>query len=283
MPGFIKPQLATLKTKAPQGDQWLHEIKYDGYRVQVHLNRGRKKVFTRNGLDWTKRFTEIAGALAIRGEAIIDGEVVVVHEGRTNFSELQAELAAGRQGRLDLRKLPQIERKQALLDLLGENGIELPVLYSEHLTGDGQEMLEHAAKLNWEGIVSKRADAPYRSERTEAWLKIKTVQKGKFPVIGFIKDPSGVAALYLGKREGKDLVYMGKVGTGWSRTVSSQIRKQLDTVVSPKSKLTKPIKKPKATWVEPRFVADIEFRDITSEGLLRASSFKGLSKGTGRT
>jgi bifunctional non-homologous end joining protein LigD len=139
MPGFIKPQLATLKTRA-KGDQWPHEIKYDGYRVQVHLNRGRKKVFTRNGLDWTKRFTEIAGALAISGEAIM-----VVHEGRTNFSELQAELAAGRQGRLvyyafdllwrngDLRKLPQIERKQQLLDLLGENDVELPVLYSDKL------------------------------------------------------------------------------------------------------------------------------------------------------
>ena len=100
MPGFIKPQLATLKSRAPKGDHWLHEIKYDGYRVQVHLDRGRKKVFTRNRLDWTKRFTEIAGALAIPGEAIIDGEMVVVHEGRTNFSELQAELAAGRQGRL---------------------------------------------------------------------------------------------------------------------------------------------------------------------------------------
>jgi bifunctional non-homologous end joining protein LigD len=163
MPGFIKPQLATLKTKAPKGDQWLHEIKYDGYRIQVHLNRGRTKVFTRNGLDWTKRFTEIAGALAIPGEAIIDGEVVVVHEGRSNFSELQAELAAERQGRLvyyvfdllwrdgDLRKLPQINRKQLLLDLLGENAVELPVLYSEHLVGDGQKMFEHAAKLNWGG------------------------------------------------------------------------------------------------------------------------------------
>jgi bifunctional non-homologous end joining protein LigD len=290
MPGFIKPQLATLKSRAPQGEQWLHEIKYDGYRVQVHLNRGRKKVFTRTGLDWTKRFTEIAGALAIPGEAIIDGEVVVVHEGRTNFSELQAELAAGRQGRLvyyafdllwrngDLRRLPQIERKQLLLDLLGKNDIELPVLYSEHLTGDGQKMFEHAAKLNWEGIISKRADAPYKSERGEAWVKVKTVQRKKFPVVGFVKDPSGVAALYLGKQEGKDLVYMGKVGTGWSRTVSSQIRKQLDSVVSPKSKLTKPITKPKATWVKPTFVADIEYRDITSEGLLRASSFKGLSR-----
>src|SRR6185436_8544439 len=181
MPGFIKPQLATLKSKAPKGDQWLHEIKYDGYRVQVHV-RGRKKVYTRNGLDWTKRFSAIAGALDIPGEAIIDGEVVVIHEDRTNFSELQAELAAGRQDRLvyyafdllwrdgDLRKLPQIERKQALLDLLGENGIEAPVVYSEHLVGDGQEMFRHAAKLNWEGIISKWADAPYRSERSENWL-----------------------------------------------------------------------------------------------------------------
>jgi bifunctional non-homologous end joining protein LigD len=212
--------------------------------------------------------------------------VVVVHEGRTNFSELQAELAAGRQGRLvhyafdllwrngDLRKLPQIERKQLLLDLLGENDIELPVLFSEHLVGDGQKMFEHAAKLNWEGIISKRADAPYRSERTEAGLKIKAVQKGKFPVVGFVKDPAGVAALYLGKQEGKDLVYTGKVGTGWSRTVSSQIRKQLDNVVSPKSKLTKPVKKPKATWVEPKFYADVEYRDITSEGLCGLAHLK---------
>ena len=295
MPGFIKPQLATLKLRAPKGEQWLHEIKYDGYRVQIHINAGKKKVYTRNGLDWIKRFSVIAGALDIPGQAIIDGEVVVVHEGRTNFSELQAELAAGRQDRLiyygfdllwrdgDLRSRPQIERKQMLSDLLGENDIDEPVLHSEHLTGDGQEMFEHAAKLNWEGIISKKADAPYRSERNENWLKVKTVMKGRFPVIGFIKDPTGVAALYLGKKEGKDLVYMGKVGTGWSRTVSSQIRKQLDTVVSPKSKLTKPIKKPKATWVEPKFTADIEYRDITSEGLLRASSFKGLSKGTGRS
>jgi bifunctional non-homologous end joining protein LigD len=290
MPRFIKPQLATLKAKAPSGDQWLHEIKFDGYRVQVHLNKGKKRVFTRNGLDWTKRFSVIAGALDVPGQAILDGEVVVIHEGRTNFSELQAELAAGKQDRLvyyafdllwrnrDLRKLAQVERKRMLSDLLGENDIGLPVIYSEHLTGDGQEMFEHAAKMNFEGIVSKNALAPYRSDRNEGWLKIKTVQKGKFPVIGFVKDPSGVAALYLGKREGKDLVYMGKVGTGWSRTVSSQIRKQLDTVVSPKSKLTKPIKKPKATWVEPTFFADVEYRDITSEGLLRQSSFKGLKR-----
>jgi bifunctional non-homologous end joining protein LigD len=164
-----------------------------------------------------------------------------------------------------------------LSDLLGKNDVGLPVIYSEHLIGDGQEMFEDAAKLNFEGIVSKNAQAPYRSDRNEGWLKIKRVQKGKFPVIGFVKDPTGVAALYLAKREGKDLVYMHKVGTGWSRTVSSQ-RKQLDTVVSPKSTLTKPVKKPKVTWVEPTFFADVEYRDIPTEGPLRQSSFKGLKR-----
>src|ERR1700679_3121923 len=100
MPGFINPQLATLRARVPKGDQWLHEIKFDGYRVQIHLNWGKRKVYTRNGLDWTKRFSVIAGALDIPGPAVIDGKVVGVHEGRTNFSELQAELAAGRQDRL---------------------------------------------------------------------------------------------------------------------------------------------------------------------------------------
>src|SRR5258706_7221532 len=126
MPGFIEPQLATLKARAPSGDQWLHEIKFDGYGVQVHLNKGKKRVFARNGLDWTKRFSVIAGALDIPGQAILDGEVVVIREGRTNFSERQAELAAGKQDRLvyyafdllwrdrDFRKLPQVDRKRKL-------------------------------------------------------------------------------------------------------------------------------------------------------------------------
>jgi bifunctional non-homologous end joining protein LigD len=178
MPGFIKPQLATLKSKAPQGQQWLHEIKFDGYRVQLHLNEGRRKAYTRNGLDWTKRFSQIAGALDIPGQVIVDGEVVVIHEGRTNFSELQADLAAGRQDRLvyyafdllwrdgDLRKFPQIERKQALRDLLDENGIEAPVVYSEHLIGDGQEMFEHAAReLGRYRLEACRRSVPIGADR----------------------------------------------------------------------------------------------------------------------
>jgi bifunctional non-homologous end joining protein LigD len=217
--------------------------------------------------------------------------VVVVHEGRTNFSELQADLARGQQKRMvfyafdllflegfDLRKSPQVERKRVPKMLFDETKLQSPVLYSEHMLTDGNEMFAASCKLEFEGIISKNAEALYRSDRNEGWLKVKCVQKGKFPVIGFVKDPTGVAALYLGKKEGKELRYMGKVGTGWSRTVSSQIRKQLDTVVSPKSKLTRPIKKPKATWVEPSFFAEVEYRDITSEGLLRQSSFKGLKR-----
>jgi bifunctional non-homologous end joining protein LigD len=296
MPGFISPQLATLKMKAPSGAQWIHEVKYDGYRIQLHIDGDSRKAFTRNGHNWVDRFSVIAGAFDIEGQAIVDGEVVVIHEERTNFSELQADLGRGDQDRLvffafdllwldgiDLRKHAQLTRKELLKQLIEENGVEAPIFYSEHHEGDGQALFEAASKLNYEGIVSKRVDAQYRSDRVEAWQKIKTVQREKFPVVGFVKDPSGVAALYLGKQEGKELRYMGKVGTGWSRTKSAEIRKALDTVVSPKQKLTKPIKKPKATWVEPKFYADIEYRDITSEGLLRASSFKGLSKGTRRS
>jgi bifunctional non-homologous end joining protein LigD len=206
MPGFIKPQLATLKLKAPNGDQWLHEIKYDGYRLQIHLNKGRVTVYTRNGLGWTRRFAGIADGFAI--PVAFD---LLFLEG------------------FDLRGSPRIERKRVLKMLFDKTGLAYPILYSDHLVTDGNEMFAHACKLKWEGIVSKNPDAPYRSDRNEGWLKTKCAQRGKFPVIGFVKDPSGVAALYLGKREGKELHYMGKVGTGWSRTVSSQIRKQLNT------------------------------------------------------
>nr|WP_249812004.1 non-homologous end-joining DNA ligase [Bradyrhizobium sp. 188] len=264
---------------------------HDGYRIQLHIEGDTRKAFTRKGHNWVNRFSVIAGAFNIEGQAIVDGEVVVIHQGRTNFSELQADLGRGDQDRLvyfafdllwldgkDLRRMAQLARKELLKEFIEANEVERPILYSEHHEGDGQALFEAASKLNYEGIVSKRVDAPYRSERVEAWQKIKTVHREKFPVVGFVKDPSGVAALYLGKQEGKELRYMGKVGTGWSRTKSAEIRKALDTVVSPKQKLTKPIKKPKATWVDPKFYAEIEYRDITSEGLLRASSFKGLSK-----
>lgn len=172
------------------------------------------KIFTRNGHDWTRRFSDIAGSFKLRSESIFDGEIVVVHHGRTNFSELQADLAKGRQERMqfyafdilfhngeDLRSKPQIYRKEQLKELI--NMLEPPVLYSEYHEGDGQALFEAAGRLNYEGVVSKRVDAPYRSDRVEAWQKIKTIQREKFPVVGFIKDPSGIAALYLARRKGK--------------------------------------------------------------------------------
>jgi bifunctional non-homologous end joining protein LigD len=296
MPGFIAPQLATSRSEAPSGDQWLHEIKYDGYRVQLHVNKQRRTIFTRGGLDWTKRFSVIAGAFDIPVErAVLDGEIVVVKDGRTSFSELQAELAKGNQDCLlfyafdllyiegfDLRTAPLVERKRILKMLFDETGLESPIIYSEHLQMDGNKMLAHACKLKFEGIISKNAEAPYRSERNDAWIKVKCLQRGKFPILGFVKDPTGIAALHLAKQEGNNLVYAGKVGTGWSRTVSSEIRKKLDTVVSGKSNFAKLIRDPKATWVEPKFLAEVEYRDITADGLLRAASFKGLTKSTGR-
>ena len=197
MPGFVPPQLASVRSKPPAGDNWLHEIKYDGYRLQIHLDKGRVTIRTRTGLDWTKRFSAIAAAFDIPVDrAIFDGEVVAVKDGRTNFSELQAALAAGRQEALtfnafdllflegfDLRDSPLSERKRILKELLDETGVSGPILYADHLVSDGPRLFAHACKLGFEGIISKKADAPYRSERSDAWIKVKCVQRAKFPVV----------------------------------------------------------------------------------------------------
>ncbi|MEH2478203.1 bifunctional non-homologous end joining protein LigD [Nitrobacteraceae bacterium AZCC 2146] len=289
IPGFIKPQLATLRTRAPSGDGWLHEVKFDGYRIQAHLNKGRVTLYTRSGLDWTTRFVGIAASFDIPVEhAIFDGEIVVSVDGRPNFSELQADLAEGRQDRFsyylfdllylegfDLRKSPQVERKRVLKGLFDETKLSSPIFYSEHFEIDGNEMFKHLCEQKMEGLISKKAQAPYRSERGEAWLKIKCVVRDNFAIVGFVEDPAGIAALHLARREGKDLVYVGKVGTGFTRKSSLEIRKKLDAIMSPKSRLVK-TPRLKATWVEPKLLAEVEYRDITSEGYLRHSAFKGL-------
>jgi bifunctional non-homologous end joining protein LigD len=172
--------------KAPSGSQWIHEVKYDGYCIQLRIDGDDRRAYTRNGYNWVNKFSKIAGAFDIEGQAIVDGEVVVLHDGRTNFSELQADLGRGDQDRLvyfafdllwlngrDLRKEPQIARKRLLKDLIEEHDLKEPVLYSEHHEGDGRALFAAASKLNYEGIVSKRVDAPYRSDRVEAWQKIK--------------------------------------------------------------------------------------------------------------
>lgn len=292
MPGFIEPQLATLKSKPPSGDTWVHEIKFDGYRVQTHLSKGRVTCFTRKGLDWTKRFPSIIAAFDLPVErAIFDGELVVIKDNRANFSELQADLASGRRDRLsyyvfdllfldgfDLRQSPLVERKRVLKMLFEETRLASPVFYSEHFEVDGAQMYENACRLNLEGIISKRINALYASERTESWLKIKCVQTARFPIVGFIPEQTkGISALHLAQKNGKELVYVGKVGTGFNRKSAADVRKKLEALVTPESRLTKKLRIAKTKWVEPKLLAEVEYRDITSDGLLRQSSFKGIS------
>jgi bifunctional non-homologous end joining protein LigD len=169
-----------------------------------------------------------SGAFDIPVErAILDGEIVVVKDGRTTFSELQAELAKDNQGSLlfyafdlpylegfDLRRAPLIERKRIVKMLFDETGLESPIIYSEHLWMDGNEILAHACKLKFEGIISKSAGAPYRSERSDAWIKVKCLKRGKFPVVGFVKDATGVAVLHLGRAGRKGLGLLGQGRNG---------------------------------------------------------------------
>ena len=225
----MPPQLAASRDRPPRG-KWLHEIKLDGYRIQAHIRKGRVTLFTRSGLDWTKRLSPIAAAFDIPVErAIFDGELVVIKDNRANFSELQADLASSRKSRLsyyvfdllflegfDLRGSPLAERKRVLEMLFKETKLASPVFYGEHFEMDGAEMFARVSALGLEGIISKRPDAPYRSGRSKTWLKIKAARIERFPIVGFIPaETGGISALHLARREGKTLVYIGKVGTGF--------------------------------------------------------------------
>lgn len=292
MPGFIRPQLGTLKKSPPTGSRWIHEIKLDGYRTQAHLRDNHARIFTRNGLDWTKKLKAIAEPLTKVSvdEAILDGEVVVVADGRPDFAALQADLASGRQDRLlfyvfdvmyaegyDLRRSPQIERKRILKALFEDTGIQPPVLYNEHLETDGAEMLEAARRMKLEGIISKRIDAPYRSDRTDSWQKIKCLVRGQFPIVGFAPEKGGIAALYLAWSEGGALRFAGKVGTGFTRAVSADLRRRLDAITIPRPQFAQKPREPGAVWVEPRLTANVDYSDVTKDGYLRHASFKGLN------
>jgi bifunctional non-homologous end joining protein LigD len=287
-PGFIEPQLATLRDNAPPGDKWVHEIKFDGYRCQLHVRRGKPAVFTRSGLNWTSKFAPIAAAAVDlpANHAIIDGEIVVQDEnGRTRFGDLQADVAGGRTDRMifyafdllyldgfDIRAAPLLDRKRVLAGLLDTAG--RPLFYSEHFETDGVGLFKQACGLGLEGIISKSKSAPYRSGRMGTWLKIKCIMRDTFTVVGFLAHPGAVGALYLARKEGKDLIYVGKAGTGFTHKVAAELRRLLNPLVVPKAMLSKPIRKKDATWVKPTTKVEIEYRDITNDGHLRHASFK---------
>ncbi|WP_201270037.1 DNA ligase D [Sinorhizobium meliloti] len=296
-PAFIEPCHPTLKKRPPDGPEWLHEIKFDGYRAQLHIHKSEITVYSRTGLDWTKEFKPIATAAeALAGhDVIMDGEATVFGKtGLPDFQALRRELAKPASPHLtfqafdllyldgyDLRRMPLVERKRVLRELIGDRGGA--IAYVDHLDiHEGAEVYEHACIMGLEGIVSKRKDAPYRSGRQEIWTKTKCTKRAAFPIIAFVEKlgahPRRIASLYLGRSEGARLVYAGKAQTGYTLAAAREVRERLNPLIIGKSPLSHPINKPKATWVEPRVYAEVDYSGVTDDGLLREPVFKGLQK-----
>jgi bifunctional non-homologous end joining protein LigD len=243
LPPFVEPCLASLVDTPPSGSEWLHEIKFDGYRVQARIDGGRVKLLTRSGLDWTERFGGLAERirhLAIPS-ALIDGELVVEDgNGVSSFSSLQAELKAGRSERLvfyafdllyvngrDLRGVQLRDRKRVLEALLDDLPADGSIRLSQHLDADGESMVRHACRMGLEGIVSKRADAPYRSGRGGDWLKAKCTDRQEFVIAGYVPatvTKQAIGSLVLGLWEGPTFHHVGRVGTGFRLNLRSSLR-----------------------------------------------------------
>jgi bifunctional non-homologous end joining protein LigD len=294
-PGFITPCDPTLRERAPRGPDWLHEIKIDGYRAQLHIHDGRVQVFSRSGFDWTQQFAQIARAAAALSarDLIIDGEATVLGAtGLPDFQALRRELAKKHTDRLiyqafdllyldgqDLRGAALLERKRALQEALANAPPKIGYVDFVELH-DGETVFRHACRLGAEGIVSKRRDAPYRSGRHETWIKLKCTKSDTFPIVAFVEKlgarPRKIASLYVGRRDGDRLLYAGKAGTGYTEKVARELREKLDPLIVKKSPLSVPVKKPKATWVQPIADAEIEYGALTDDGLLREAVFKGL-------
>src|SRR5579863_177061 len=305
MPGFIQPQLAQQGRKAPAGDDWIHELKLDGYRIQIHVASAKKGVgdapavtlFTRTGLDWTHRMRSLAQAAAklkVEG-CILDGEIVALdHEGRSNFSDLQAAFQEGKQESLvyfafdllhlngrNVRKLPLLERKSILAGLLSQAEVGSALRVSEHIEGRGDEVFAKACELGAEGVVSKLTSAPYTSGRCNAWIKMKCALQQEFVIGGFTPREGGgrgIGALLLGYYAGGKLRYAGRVGTGFSELTHRSLRDRLDPLVQKMQPFEKrPADAPrKASWVRPELVAQVSFSAWTHDNLIRQSSFRGL-------
>jgi bifunctional non-homologous end joining protein LigD len=304
-PGFIPPQLAEEARSAPRGPNWVHELKLDGYRTQVHVRTtsqdgskiSKARLFTRKGLDWTARMPGLARAAADLGveSAILDGEVVVLdHTGRTSFSDLQAAFQNGKQADLvyfafdllhlnghNLRGLPLLKRKEILEKLLAHPNGGSELRFCEHLRANGDLVFRKACELGAEGIVSKLVSAPYTSGRGNAWLKMKGTMKQEFVIGGFTPVAStghGIGALLLGYYEGGRLLYAGRCGTGFSHATERALRIRLDALVqkAPSFATLPREARDSAIWVRPELVAQIAFAAWTKDDLVRQSSFQGL-------
>lgn len=301
MAEWYRPQLATLVESPPAGDSWVHEIKFDGYRAGCEIRSGSATLTSRNGVDLTRRFPTIARAAAQLPvtSARLDGEIVaLLPDGHTSFSALHHWTPARKNSPpvtlaymvfdvfelngTPLDALPLVKRKAQLEALLGASGHTGTIRYSAHIIGNGAACFAEARRLGLEGVISKRADLPWRAGRSDAWRKAKCT-RGQELVIGGYTDQVGtqsvLGSVLVGWYDGNTLVYAGGVGTGWSVREAIALRQQLERLLrktSPFAQLPDPSIARTAHWVEPRLVADVAFTEWTPDGMVRHPVFKGL-------
>jgi bifunctional non-homologous end joining protein LigD len=291
-PPFEEPQLATLVDDVPTGSEWLHEYKYDGYRLLLSVGDGVATAWTRNAKDWSDKFKSLVKAAAqLPAGCLIDGEAAALDEdGKPSFQLLQSTLKDGKGANLvfyafdllidrgeDIRKLPNIVRKERLASLLA--GVSPPIIYGDHVIGRGEALFEQVCKQGGEGIISKQANAPYRGRRTRDWLKIKCIQRQEFVIVGWSESDKrrGFRSLLLAAKEKGKLTYVGKVGTGFNAKSIEEMMVRMKPLAVDKA----PVEVPRADrkgahFIEPRLVAEIAFTEFTNDGILRHPSFIGL-------
>ena len=301
LPKTLEPELATLVASSPAGDDWLHEIKLDGYRALCRIDRGRARLFTRRGNDWTATFAPIAraaAALPVRS-AWLDGEIVVVGKnGVSSFGELQKALGDDRgRSRLlyfvfdlpyldgfDLRSAPLVDRKSVLAMLMRSSGPDGrgPIRYSDHIVGKGVAFHRQACGAGLEGTIAKRARSRYRAGRSRDWVKVKCLQSREFAIVGYT-EPSGsrrgFGALVLGQAENGRFVHVGRVGTGFSDRTLRDLTPRLEALEVAKPPVDPAPRGAAARgvhWIRPRLVADVAFTERTRDGILRHPTFRGL-------
>jgi len=298
LPDFIPPCLALLGVTAPDSADWIHEIKFDGYRMQARIDNGDVRLLTRKALDWTGKFAPIAEALETLPveQAILDGEIVSENDdGVASFSQLQEDLKEGRSKNFvyyvfdllyrdgyDLTTVPLETRKQALADLLEGSDLR-QIRLSEHFTESGTTLLKHACKIGLEGIISKRRTAPYRPGRGSDWIKTKCSDRQEFIVAGYAPstvDPRAIGALILAYHRDGKLHYAGRVGTGYTHKMARELWTKLQPLRRDRQPFSaapaEETRARNAKWVEPKLVAEVDLRGWTHGERVRQASFQGL-------